>query len=92
MKVITDKSATAQSTVVTKMCSLLFSCFSLSVLHAEECAATSRNVVKRLANPNRVNCLLDVIRQSNRLGFLQKTVRGTEKRRRLCRGAVGFCS
>ena len=36
-----------------------------SVLHAEQCAAVSRNVVKRLTNQNRVKCLFDLIDQSN---------------------------
>ena len=43
----------------------------LSVLHAEECDAMSRNVVKRPANQNRVNCSFDVIGQSDRLNFLR---------------------
>ena len=50
------------------MCCSLFSCSTihqLSVLHAEECAAMSRNVAKRPANQNRVNCLFDVIGQSD---------------------------
>ena len=50
------------------MCSSLFSCSTvheLSVLHAEEGAAMSRNVVKRLANPISINSLLDVIGQSD---------------------------
>ena len=73
---------TAQSTIVTKMCSLLFSCSTIhksSVLHAEECAAMSWNIVKRLANQNSVNCLFDVTGQSGRISFLPSSVDGEEK-------------
>ena len=35
----------------------------------------TRNVVKRLANQNRVNCLFDIIGQSDMLSFY-----GTEKK------------
>ena len=68
LKVIADKWTTAQSTVVTKICSSLCSCSTiheLSVFHAGECAAISQNVVKRLTNPNRVNCFFDVMGQSD---------------------------
>lgn len=42
----------------------------LSVLHAEECAAMSKNYVKRSANQNCINCLCDVTGQSDMLSFL----------------------
>ena len=41
----------------------------LSTLHAWKCDAMTRNVVERLANQNRVNCLFDVIGQSDMLSF-----------------------
>ena len=55
---------TVQSTVATKTCSSLISCSTiheLSGLHAWKCDAMSRNVVKRLASQNRVNCLFDMM-------------------------------
>ena len=75
LTVIADKRATVQSTVVTKTCSSVISCSTiheLSVLHALECDAMTRNVVKTLANQNRVNCLVDMISQSNILSFYKK--------------------
>ena len=48
--------------------------YELSVLHVWECNAMTRNVVKRLANQNGVNCLFYIIGQSNMLIFY-----GTEK-------------
>ena len=41
----------------------------LSVLHALECDVLTRNVVKRLADPNHVNCLFDMIGQSDMLSY-----------------------
>ena len=78
LTVIVDKRATVQSTVVTKTCSSLISCSTihkLSVLHAWECDALTRNVVKRSANQNRVNYFFDMIGQSDMLSFY-----GTEKK------------
>ena len=46
----------------------------VSVLHAEQCAAMSWKVVKRLANHSHVNCSLDVIGQSDWLTFLPSRV------------------
>ena len=46
----------------------------LSVFHALECDAMTRNVVKRLDNQNLVNCLFDIISQAIMLSF-----HGTEK-------------
>ena len=54
------------------MYSSLISCSTihdLSVLQAWECDAMTWNVVKRLANQNRVNCLFDVIGQSDMLSL-----------------------
>ena len=69
------------------MCSSLFSCSTLhdlSVLHAEQCAAMSRNVMKRLANQNRVKCLFDVIDQSDYVKLF------TEQSIYLCSGYRGL--
>ena len=88
-----NKPATVQSTAVTKTYSSLISCSTfheLSVLHAWECDAMIWNVVKRLANQNRVNCLFDEICLSDTLSFFteqrkkyvlraQRTVSGTKK-------------
>ena len=77
LTVIADKRATVQPTMVTKTCSSLISCSTsheLSVLHAWECDAMIWNVMKRLANQNRVNCLFDMIGQSDMSSFY-----GTEK-------------
>ena len=52
----------------------------LSVLHAEDCAAITGNVVKRLASPNRVNCLSDGIGQSDRFSFLRSRERKKVKK------------
>ena len=90
LTVIADKKATVQSTVVTKTCSSLISCFlqstyypfcapgKLSVSHAWECDSITRNFVKRLSNQSRANCLFDMIGQSNMLSFY-----GTEKKKML---------
>ena len=50
----------------------------------------NQNVVKRLANRNRVNCLFDVIGQSDRLSFFTEQsiyAQGTEA----CQGAEKTC-
>ena len=64
---IGDKGATAQSTVVTKnvFVPVLVLCSPRIIRFARRgmCAAMSGNVVKRLANPDRVNLLFDVISQ-----------------------------
>ena len=86
MTVIVHKSATVQSTVVTKTCWSLLSCSTvhdLSVLHALECDA--RNVVKRLAKRSRVNCLFDMLNfygtgSNTCLGH--RGLSGTKKKRR----------
>ena len=73
LTVIAEKSEIQLSQhVVTKMCSSFILCskiHEISVLHAWECDAMSRNVVKRLASQNRVNCLFDVIGQTDMLSF-----------------------
>ena len=77
LTMIVDKQATVQLTAATKTCLSIISCFTiheLSVLHAWECDAITRNVVKRLANQNCVNSLFDMIGQSDVLSFY-----GTEK-------------
>ena len=69
--------------MVTTTCSSLFSCSTLhelSVLHADDCAAITENVVKRLASPNRVNCLSDGIGQSDRFSFLRSRERKKVKK------------
>ena len=90
LTVIADKRATVQPTMVTKTCSSLISCSTihdLSVLHAWECDAMTWNVVKRLANRGRVNCLFDMVGQPNMLSYYetekivlraQRTVRNEE--------------
>ena len=95
LTVIAEKSEIQLSQhVVTKMCSSLILCskiHEISVLHAWECDAMSRNVVKRLAIQNRVNCLLDMIGQSDMLSLYGTEIRiclghrelsGTKKTRR----------
>ena len=57
----------------------------LSVLHFWECGTMTRNVVKRLPNQNRVNCLFDMIGQSDGLSFY-----GTEKKERRMQDVVQF--
>ena len=77
LTVTADKRLTVQSTVVTKTCLSLISCSTihkLSILHAWECDAMTQNIVKRVANQNCVNCLFDMIGQSNMSSFS-----GTEK-------------
>ena len=76
------------------MYSSLISCSTihdLSVLQAWECDAMTWNVVKRLANQNRVNCLYDLIGQSDMLSsygtgnitYLERRgLLGTKKRKR----------
>ena len=94
LTVIVDKRAIVQSTVVTKTCSSLILCSTiheLFVLHAWECDAMTRNVVKRLAKQNRVSCLFDMTGQSDMLGFYRtkkkdllrdRGLSGTKKTRR----------
>ena len=68
--VIADKRATVLITMVTKTYFSLISCSTiheLSVLHAWECDAMTRNVVKRLANREHVGCLFDMIGRSDML-------------------------
>ena len=44
----------------------------LSVLYTQACTATTnQNTVERLANQNHVNCLFDVISQTDMSSFLQ---------------------
>ena len=69
---IVDKQATVQLTAATKTCLSIISCFTiheLSVLHALECDAMTRNVMERVANQNRLNCLFDMIGESDTLSF-----------------------
>ena len=86
LTLVADKRATVQSTLVTKTCLSLISFSTIhgpSVLHASECDAMTRNVVKRLANQNRVNCLFDMAGHSDVLSFY-----GTEKN--ICLGHRGL--